>query len=70
MNNITVSPKFQIVIPKQVRKELNINAGMKMTVMAYDGRIELIPMGSIENLEGSLKGMRTSDIREKKDRIL
>lgn len=70
MNNIIVSPKFQIVIPKQIREELKINAGMKMTAIAYGDRIELIPIQPIETLEGSLKGMDASEIREKKDRIL
>lgn len=70
MNNITVSPKFQIVIPKELREELNITSGMKLAAIAYEGRIELIPLQPMKNLEGTLKGMDTSLIREKKDRSI
>jgi AbrB family looped-hinge helix DNA binding protein len=68
MQSITVSPKYQIVIPKTVRKALNIRPGQKMQVIEYAGRIELIPERDIKELRGFLKGINTEFIREK-DRI-
>lgn len=49
---ITLSPKFQIVIPKEVREQLNLKAGAKLQIFAYQGRIEVVPDEPIENLEG------------------
>jgi AbrB family looped-hinge helix DNA binding protein len=69
MTTITVSPKYQIVIPKEVRESVKIKSGMKIVMVPYGTRIELIPLKSISMLKGTLKGMDTSDIREKKDRI-
>ena len=52
MNAITLSPKFQIVIPKEVRSTLNLKSGIKFQVFAYQGRIELVPEESVQNLRG------------------
>jgi AbrB family looped-hinge helix DNA binding protein len=68
MTTITVSPKFQIVIPKEVRETTNIKTGMRLVMLPYGNRIELIPLKSMSQLKGSLKGMDTSNIREKQDR--
>jgi len=65
---ITVSPKFQVVIPKTIRKALNIRPGQKMQVVEYAGRIELIPERDIKELRGFLKGINTEFKREK-DRV-
>lgn len=69
MTTIKVSPKFQIVIPKEVRETTNIKSGMQIVMIPYGNHIELIPIKSITELKGTLKGMTTSNIREKKDRI-
>lgn len=69
MTTVTISPKFQIVIPKEVRTIMNLNSGMKIAVIPYGDRIELIPIQPIEKLRGILKGMDMTNIREKKDRI-
>mgnify|MGYP000978807569 CR=1 FL=1 len=61
MNSVTVSPKFQVVIPQKVREMLGVKAGQKMTVLAYDNRIVLIPTRPIQEARGSLKGMDTSN---------
>ena len=50
MQSITVSPKYQIVIPKTVRKALNLQPGQKMQVIEYAGRIELIPEPILKGL--------------------
>jgi AbrB family looped-hinge helix DNA binding protein len=69
MNTVTVSPKFQIVIPQQVRQMLGVVAGQKMTVLAYDNRIVLIPARPIQEARGSLKGIDTHVERDEDDRV-
>lgn len=69
MTNVTLSSKFQIVIPKEIREKMHLNSGMKIAIVPYKGRIELIPIKPIEELKGSLKGIDTTIIREKEDRI-
>ena len=64
MNTVTVSPKFQVVIPKNIRDALQIHPGQKMKVIEYNGRIELIPDRDISELKGFLKGINTEFIRE------
>jgi len=64
MHTVTVSPKFQVVIPKLIRNALRLRPGQKMKVMAYDGRIELIPDRNISELKGFLKGIDTEFVRE------
>ena len=68
MQSVTVSPKYQVVIPKTIRETLNIRPGQKMQVIEYAGRIELIPERDIKELRGFLKGINTEFKREK-DRI-
>ncbi|MDY6990869.1 MAG: AbrB/MazE/SpoVT family DNA-binding domain-containing protein [Thermodesulfobacteriota bacterium] len=68
MQTVTVSPKFQVVIPKEIRDTLRLRPGQKMRVMEYDGRIELIPDRDISELRGFLKGIDTRFKREK-DRV-
>ena len=64
MTAVTVSPKYQVVIPKDVREQLGIIPGQKMQLMIYQGRIELIPLGPMEELRGFLKGIDTTIERE------
>jgi AbrB family looped-hinge helix DNA binding protein len=68
MHTVTVSPKFQVVIPKAVRETLHLRPGQKMQVVEYEGRIELIPERDIKELRGFLKGINTKFERED-DRI-
>jgi AbrB family looped-hinge helix DNA binding protein len=68
MQSVTVSPKYQIVIPKTVREALNLRPGQKIQVVEYNGRIELIPERDIKELRGFLKGMNTEFNREE-DRV-
>jgi AbrB family looped-hinge helix DNA binding protein len=68
MQTVTVSPKYQIVIPKSIRDALKLRPGQKMRVVEYEGRIELIPDRDIAELRGFLKGMDTRLEREK-DRL-
>jgi AbrB family looped-hinge helix DNA binding protein len=68
MQTVTVSPKYQIVIPKKVREALHLRPGQKMQVIEYAGRVELIPERDIKELRGFLKGINTEFTREK-DRV-
>lgn len=65
MSSVTVSPKFQVVIPQAVRKAMRLVPGTKMQVMHYEDRIEMIPVRSSKSLRGSLRGMDTSVPRER-----
>jgi AbrB family looped-hinge helix DNA binding protein len=64
MNTVTVSPKYQVVIPKNIREALQLRPGQKMKVIEYNGRIELIPDRDISELKGFLKGINTDFVRE------
>lgn len=64
MQTVTVSPKYQVVIPKEVRVAMGLRPGQKLKVVAYEGRIELIPDRNISELKGFLKGINTELIRE------
>ena len=68
MQTVTVSPKFQVVIPKNIRDALQLRPGQKMRVIEYEGRIELIPDRDIAELRGFLKGIDTS-LKREKDRV-
>jgi AbrB family looped-hinge helix DNA binding protein len=64
MEIVTVSPKYQVVIPKNVRKALGIRAGQKIQVVVYEGRIELLPVTPVKKLRGFAKGIDTSVERD------
>lgn len=68
MTAVTVSPKFQVVIPKEIRESMGIVSGQKVQIMAYQNRIELIPLKPMKNLRGLLKGIDT-DIERESDRV-
>jgi len=64
MQTVIVSPKYQVVIPKTVRKALKLRPGQRMQVIEYAGRIELVPERDIKELRGFLKGIITEFKRE------
>lgn len=66
----TLSPKFQILIPKEIRTILKWKAGMKLSVSMLSGRVEIVPMTSLKKLRGAYPDLDTRNIREKKDREL
>jgi AbrB family looped-hinge helix DNA binding protein len=68
MNTVTLSSKYQVVIPKEVRETIGLKAGVSFEVITYSNRIELIPIKPMKKLKGILKGIDTSIIREE-DRI-
>jgi len=57
---VTVSSKFQVIIPRKVREALGIRAGHKIQVVPYKDRIELIPLKPIRELRGALRGIDTT----------
>lgn len=61
---VTISPKFQVVIPKDVRAKLGLSPGQKVEAFAYENRIELIPVRPIREMRGFLKGIDTTVQRE------
>ena len=68
MTTVTVSPKYQVVIPKKVREKFKIKPGQKLQVIDYLDRIEFIPVKNIKDMRGFLKGIDT-DIKREADRI-
>jgi AbrB family looped-hinge helix DNA binding protein len=65
----TISPKFQIVIPKEVREKLHLSPQQRLQVVEKGGVITLVPEVPLKSLKGALKGMSKTDLREKKDRL-
>src|SRR5690606_6295211 len=68
MTAVSVSPKYQIVIPKEIRESMGIFSGQKVQIMSYQGRIEVIPLRPMKEMKGFLEGIDTSVVREE-DRI-
>ncbi len=68
MTAVTVSPKFQVVIPKDVRESMGITSGQKIQMLTFRNRIELIPIKPIKQMKGFLKGINTN-IKREKDRL-
>ncbi len=68
METVTISPKFQVVIPSRARELLGVRPGQKVRVILYDNRIELIPVRPIKEARGFLKGIDTTVEREE-DRV-
>lgn len=64
MTSVKVSPKYQVVIPKEIRESMGIVSGQKIQVLTYGNRIELIPIKPMKELRGFLKGIDTSVERE------
>ena len=64
METVTVSPKFQVVIPQSVREALRIRPGQKIQVLVYDNRIEYIPVKPMKRMRGFLKGIDTEIERD------
>ena len=64
MQTVTISPKYQVVIPKEIRERLGLTPGQKVQAIAYADRIELIPVRPIREMRGFLEGIDTSVERE------
>jgi AbrB family looped-hinge helix DNA binding protein len=69
MAQTVVSSKYQIVIPKEVRSKLDLEKGQILQVVVRNGVIMLVPDRPLKELRGFLKGMDSSGLREKEDRL-
>ena len=67
MKTVTVSPKYQVVIQQAVREQIGVKPGQKMRVLAYNNQVILIPVRSIREARGSLKGIDSDVQREEED---
>jgi AbrB family looped-hinge helix DNA binding protein len=64
VTTVTVSTKYQVVIPEDVRKSMGVRPGEKFQVVNYDGRVQLIPLRKMRDMKGLLRGMDTTLARE------
>ena len=69
MTQVVVSSKYQVVIPKEVRRQVPLQTGQKLAVVVREGVIALLPDRPLSHLRGFLKGMRAGAVREKRDRL-
>ncbi len=69
MTQVTVSSKYQVVIPKEVRRQIPLHTGQRLAVVVKEGLITLVPDRPIAAFRGFLKGMKTGPFREKQDRL-
>ena len=68
MSTVTISPKFQVVIPKAIRESLRLVPGQKVQAVEYENWIELIPVRPIKEMRGFLRGIDTTVERDE-DRV-
>ena len=69
MSHATVSSKYQIVIPKDVRERVRVRPGQRMSVTVKGGVIHLIPVPTLQELRGIARGADTRGVRDKEDRV-
>jgi AbrB family looped-hinge helix DNA binding protein len=69
MASVTVSSKYQMVIPKEARERFGIKPGQKLEVIIKGGVMHVVPVRELEELQGFIKGMNTDGLREKVDRV-
>jgi len=65
---VTVSPKYQVVIPREVRDSMGIKPGEKVQIFQYEDRIEFIPVKKLSKMRGFIKGIDTT-VKRDKDRV-
>lgn len=68
MKTVTVSPKYQVVIPRESRESMRLKPGEKVQVLQYENRLELIPVRRVRDMRGFLKGIDTT-VKREKDRV-
>ena len=67
METVTISSKYQVVIPREVRKQFNLKPGQKLMFIPYNGTLRVVVVPPIKKARGMLKGMNTDNIREEVD---
>ena len=68
MATVTVSPKYQVVIPREIRESLGLKPGEKFQVFEFEARIELVPVKDLKKMRGFLKGIDSTVPRDE-DRL-
>lgn len=68
MDVVTISPKFQVVIPREIRERLKLAPGQKVQALLYQNRIEFIPLQLARTMRGFLRGIDTT-VRREADRV-
>lgn len=69
MHAVTLSPKFQMVIPKAIREEMHYRVGEKFLLIPKGNILQMVPQLSLEEVGGLLKGVHTDNIRDRRDRV-
>ena len=69
MDTVTISSKFQMVIPRAIREKWNIKPGQKVRLLVYGNHLEVVPVRDIREARGFLKGMSSDIEREEEDRV-
>jgi len=69
MSEVTLSSKYQIVIPREVRKKMDLKPGQKIVVLERDGVVHLIPQRPMKEMRGFVKGVDTHKLRDEEDRF-
>jgi len=69
MGRTRVSPKYQVVIPKDIREKVGVRPGQEFQVITKGGIISFVPDRPISSMRGFVRGIRTTGFREKKDRM-
>ena len=64
MKSVTVSSKFQVVVPKDIRRSLNLVSGQRMAVQLKDGKVELKPEKTVASLRGRWPSLDTNTVRD------
>jgi AbrB family looped-hinge helix DNA binding protein len=69
MDTVTISSKYQMVIPRSIREKWNVKPGQKVRLIVYGNRLEVVPVRNIKEARGFLKGMSSDIDREEEDRV-
>ena len=69
MSTVTLSPKYQVVIPRSVRERIRLQPGEKLQVISFDDRIELVPVRPMRKMRGFLRGLDATFARDEEDRV-
>ena len=69
MATVTVSPKYQVVIPNEVRSRLKLKPGQKVVVLEKDGIVHIVPVKNIKEMKGFAKGVDTENLRDEHDHL-
>jgi AbrB family looped-hinge helix DNA binding protein len=69
MDTVTLSSKYQFVIPRAIREKWNVKPGQKVRIIIYGNHLELVPVRNIKDARGFLKGMSSTIEREEEDRV-